>query len=209
MTKNTSADHDFDEELEKLAASLAADAPDPAPTDVVDAEFVEPVDFAEPVVKDAEELLAERTLDLQRLQAEYINYKRRVDRDRDMARQRGIDAVLTDLLPVLDGIEAARAHGELTAGAVMLADEVEKLATKYGLTAFGEPDEPFNPHVHDALMYIDKPGYPVDTVAQVFQKGYQLGDRVVRPARVGVAAADPASPVDPTPPAEPDDPAQS
>jgi molecular chaperone GrpE len=98
--------------------------------------------------------------------------------------------VVADLLPVLDGIEAAKAHQEMTEGALMLADEVAKVAAKYGLTAFGEEGDPFDPHIHDALMHIDKPGYPVASVAQVFQRGYAIGDRVIRPARVGVADAD-------------------
>ena len=140
--------------------------------------------------KTTEELLEERTADLQRLQDEYVNYKRRVDRDRDLARQRGIEAVLVDLLPMLDGIDAAKAHDELTGGAAMLADEVTKIASKYGLEGFGEEGDEFDPHVHEALMRVDKPGYSVESVAQVFQRGYKIGERVVRPARVGVADAE-------------------
>ncbi|MDR0489262.1 MAG: nucleotide exchange factor GrpE [Propionibacteriaceae bacterium] len=148
--------------------------------------------------KTVEELLEERTTDLQRLQAEYVNYKRRVDRDRDQARQRGIEAVLVDLLPMLDGIDAAKAHDELTGGAAMLSEEVSKVASKYGLESFGEEGDEFDPHVHEALMRIDKPGYPVESVAQIFQRGYKIGERVVRPARVGVADADEsATPVAP------------
>jgi len=141
-------------------------------------------------------LLAERTADLQRLQAEYVNYKRRVDRDRDVARQRGIEAVLSDLLPVLDGIDAARAHGELGQGAAMLADELAKVTGKYGLSAYGLPGEPFDPHVHEALMHINQPGFPPGSVSQVFQRGYALGGRVIRPARVGVCDGEPAGAAD-------------
>lgn len=194
MTDKTDSEHDWDDELKDLVDGIMADAAE-APADVVDAETtLSPDEAAEPTIdKDTTELLAERTLDLQRLQAEYINYKRRVDRDRDLARQRGVEAVLADLLPVLDGIDAARAHGELTSGAEMMADEVAKVAAKYGLTSFGETDDPFDPHIHDALMQIEKPGYPVASVAQVFQKGYAIGERVIRPARVGVAEASEAS----------------
>ena len=199
MTDNT----DWDDELKDLVDGLMNDAAE-VPGDLVDSldsldSLDSPADLGgptgptgptPPADKDMAELLAERTADLQRLQAEYINYKRRVERDRDLARQRGIEAVLVDLLPVLDGIAAARAHGELTEGESMLANEVAKVATKYGLTAYGAPGDPFDPHIHEALMHIDQPGYPVTSVAQVFQPGYSIRQRVIRPARVGVAEAD-------------------
>ena len=92
-----------------------------------------------------QELLAERTADLQRLQAEYVNYKRRVDRDRHVARSRGIEAVVVDLLPVLDSIEAARAHDELNEGAGLIADQIEKVSTKHGLVRYGAVGDPFDP----------------------------------------------------------------
>ena len=191
MTDNTDA-HNWDDDLKDLVDGVLEDGAEDVPEDVVDmADTPEsPVQSEQPAEsgdKDIAELLAERTLDLQRLQAEYVNYKRRVDRDRNVAYQRGVEAVLTELLPVLDGIEAAKTHGELTGGAVMLADEVNKVAAKHGLVAYGEEGEPFNPHIHEALMTIDKPGYTVPSVAQVFQKGYSIGDKILRPARVGVA----------------------
>ena len=198
MTENSDAGRDWDDDLQNLVNGVLDDGREDVPEDVVDMGETgsEDAGDSQPVQsatgdKDIAELLAERTLDLQRLQAEYINYKRRVDRDRDVARQRGIESVLSDLLPVLDGIDAARAHGELTGGAAMLADEVAKVAGKYGLVSFGKEGDPFNPHLHEALMHMDKPGYPVQSVAQVFQKGYEIGERVIRPARVGVADADP------------------
>ncbi len=178
---------DWDAELEELVNDVEVEA-DSASTDAsAEDSSGEPSGKAD---LDLVELLNERTADLQRLQAEYINYKRRVDRDRDQARQRGIEAVLVDLLPVLDGIAAAEAHGELTSGAKMMADEIAKLAAKHGLVGFGQEGDVFDPHIHDALMRIDRPGYPVASVAQVFQRGYSIGDRVIRPARVGVADAD-------------------
>lgn len=140
-----------------------------------------------------EELVAERTADLQRLQAEYANYKKRVDRDRGLARTTGIEAVVTDLLPVLDSIEAAREHDELVGGFKLVADELEKLATKYGLEVYGEVGEVFDPQVHEALMHMPYPGEEEITetvVSAVMQKGVKLNDRVLRPARVGVADPD-------------------
>ncbi|MCL1907554.1 MAG: nucleotide exchange factor GrpE [Propionibacteriaceae bacterium] len=179
-------DHDWDEELNNLISGMGAS--DDAPSNTGETSDVPVEEVAEP--KTPEQLLEERTADLQRLQAEYVNYKRRVDRDRDLARRRGIEAVLVDLLPMLDGIDAARAHDELTGGALMLAEEVAKVATKYGLEGFGAEGDEFDPHIHEALMHMDKPGYAVDSVAEIFQRGYRIGDRIVRPARVGVASAD-------------------
>ncbi len=145
----------------------------------------EPVAAAK--IAELEELVAERTLDLQRLQAEYANYKKRVDRDRALARQGGIESVVLDLLPVLDSIEAAREHDELTGGFKLVAEELERLTAKYGLTVYGEVGEPFDPNVHDALMQVPMAGVEVTTVSAVMQKGVRLNDRVLRPARVGVA----------------------
>ena len=142
----------------------------------------------DPAVAELEALIAERTTDLQRLQAEYVNYKKRVDRDRDLARQAGVESVLGDCLPVLDAISLAKQHDDLAGGFKMVVDELEKITAKHGLIAFGEVGEPFDPNLHDALMTIPMPEpVAVTTVSQVMQQGYQLNGRVIRPARVGVA----------------------
>jgi molecular chaperone GrpE len=135
-----------------------------------------------------EALVAERTADLQRLQAEYVNYKKRVDRDRDLARQAGVERVLTDFLPVLDSIALAKQHDDVAGGFKLVADELEKVTTRHGLVAFGEVGDAFDPVRHDALMAVpmDEP-VEVVTVSQVMQQGYELGGRVIRPARVAVA----------------------
>ena len=132
--------------------------------------------------------LGERTADLQRLQAEYVNYKKRVDRDRDLARQAGVERVLTDFLPVLDSIALAKQHDDVAGGFKLVADELEKVTTRHGLVAFGEVGDAFDPVRHDALMAVpmDEP-VEVVTVSQVMQQGYELGGRVIRPARVAVA----------------------
>ena len=138
-----------------------------------------------------EALVAERTADLQRLHAEYVNYKKRVDRDRDVARQKGVEQVVNDLLPVLDAIDAARQHEEFEGGFRLVVDALEKVTGKYGLVAFGEVGEEFDPNVHEALMHMPLEGdHTTTVVSAVIQKGIRLGDRIVRPARVGVA--DPA-----------------
>ncbi|HET9873707.1 MAG TPA: nucleotide exchange factor GrpE [Propionibacteriaceae bacterium] len=131
--------------------------------------------------------LAERTADLQRLQAEYVNYKRRVDRDRDLARSAGVEGVLRDLLSVLDDVRSARLHEELSAGFKAVAEEVERVAGKYGLESFGEKGDAFNPHIHEALLHAHLEGIDGPTCVEILQPGYRIKDKVVRPARVAVA----------------------
>jgi len=142
--------------------------------------------------QDANELLAaERLADLQRLQAEYANYRKRVDRDRATSRDLAIASMVESLLPVLDDIHLARQHGDLEAGPLAsIADKLEATLAKYGVERFGEPGAAFDPAVHDALMHVEEElaeGTEVTTVVGVLQPGYRIGDRVVRPARVSVA----------------------
>ena len=135
-------------------------------------------------------VVEERTLDLQRLQAEYANYKKRVDRDRALSRQAGIENVVLDLLPVLDSVEAAREHDELVGGFKLVADELAKVTAKYGLESFGAVGDPFDPRLHEALMRMPMPDateVAEATVSAVMQKGVLLHERILRPARVGVA----------------------
>lgn len=141
-----------------------------------------------------ESLVAERTEDLQRLQAEYVNYKKRVDRDRAQARQSGIDAVLRALMPVFDAIAAAREQGELTGGFKLTADELTKMTTGFGFEAFGIPGDEFDPRLHEALMQEPVPGSGEMTLKTVLQSGYRIGDQVIRPARVIVAVPDGSEP---------------
>ena len=131
--------------------------------------------------------LAERTNDLQRLQAEYVNYKRRVDRDRDQARKVTIENVVKDLLPVLDDLRSAREHDELTGAFKAVGEEVERITGKYGLESFGTKGDPFDPHIHEALLHAHAEGIDGPTCVEILQPGYKIGDRVLRPARVAVA----------------------
>jgi len=146
--------------------------------------------------------LAERTADLQRLQAEYVNYKRRVDRDRDLARKVAIEAFIKDLLPVLDDLRSAREHDELTGAFKAVGEQVERITGKYGLESFGEKGDPFDPHIHEALLHAHADGIDGPTCMEILQPGYRIGERVLRPARVAVAepnepAAEPAVEVAP------------
>jgi molecular chaperone GrpE len=134
----------------------------------------------------AQTALAERTLDLQRLQAEYLNYKRRVDRDRELIRQNAVFAVLQNLLPVLDDLDRAREHGELEGGFKAVADSLERTVSGLGLTKYGAPGEEFDPTMHEALMHGHSAEVTTTTVDVVAQAGYRIGDRVVRAAKVTV-----------------------
>ncbi len=137
------------------------------------------------------DLAAERLADLQRLQAEYVNYRKRVERDRDVARESAVASVLEALLPVMDDVHLARQHGDLEGGPfAAIADKLETVLGRAGLQRFGEPGEAFDPAVHEALMHTQAElaeGTDVTTVVQVLQPGYKVGDRVLRAARVAVA----------------------
>jgi molecular chaperone GrpE len=131
--------------------------------------------------------LAERTADLQRLQAEYANYRKRVERDRVAVREQALANVLGEMLPVLDDIGRAREHGELTGGFKSVADSLEAAMAKLGLVSYGEDGDPFDPNLHEALMHSYSPDVTEPTCVRVLQPGYKIGDRTLRPARVAVA----------------------
>ncbi len=133
--------------------------------------------------------IGELTGDLKRLQAEYLNYKRRVDRDRDLVVQNARLSVLNGLLPVLDDIERAREHEELSGGFRAVAEGLERVVSGAGLERFGAPGDEFDPRLHEALSHgYAEPGQEVTTTTcqHVVQAGYQFGERVVRPAKVVV-----------------------
>jgi molecular chaperone GrpE len=136
---------------------------------------------------DAEARLAERTADLQRLQAEYANYRKRVDRDRAAVREQAVASVLTGLLPVLDAIDQAREHGELSGGFKSVADSLASAVGKLGLVAYGEKGDAFDPKIHEALTHTYSPDVTEDTCVEIFQPGYKVGEKILRPARVAVA----------------------
>ena len=179
------------------AAPSSAEAGSPSAGGAVDAEAAE---GAAEVPGEIEQALAERTADLQRLQAEYLNYKRRVDRDREAVKEGATASVLTSLLPVLDDIGRARDHGELVGGFKAVAESFERIVGGLGLEAFGSEGDEFDPRIHEALMhnYDDEVDKPV--AKAVLQVGYRLGDRVVRPARVAVVEPTGSTdvPLDPT-----------
>ena len=136
--------------------------------------------------------VAERTADLQRLQAEFLNYKRRVERDRELIRENSTYAVLAPITEVLDTIDRAREHAPLEDGFKAVADQLERIVAGLGLSKFGEVGDPFDPTIHEALSHIgEDPEVKVTTCKVIAKAGYRIGDRVVRAAQVLVV--DPAS----------------
>ncbi|WP_093799900.1 nucleotide exchange factor GrpE [Streptomyces sp. Wb2n-11] len=137
--------------------------------------------------------LNERTADLQRLQAEYQNYRRRVERDRVTVKEIAVANLLSELLPTLDDIGRAREHGELVGGFKSVAESLETVAAKMGLQQFGKEGEPFDPTIHEALMHSYAPDVEETTCVAILQPGYRIGERTIRPARVAVAEPQPGA----------------
>ena len=131
--------------------------------------------------------VATLTADLQRVQAEYANYRKRVDRDRASTTEFAFAAVLMELLPVLDDLDRAGEHGELTGGFKAVADRINAIVEKLGLTKFSEAPVAFNPEIHEALMHETSKDVTQPTAIKILQPGYKFKERVIRPARVAVA----------------------
>jgi len=140
-------------------------------------------------IEEIDEVLS-LTADLQRLQAEYANYRKRVERDREVTRDRAVADVMMELIPVLDDLERARGHGELEGGFKAVAEQLERLAAKFGLERFGDAGVEFNPAIHEALTHSVSEDVETTTAIEILQPGYRLKERTLRPARVAVA--DPA-----------------
>ena len=134
--------------------------------------------------------VATLTSDLQRLQAEYANYRKRVERDRSLAHEMAIGAVLTELLALLDDVDRAESHGELMGGFKAVADQLNTIVSRIGLEKYGVEGEVFDPQIHEALMHDTSADVAVPTASKILQPGYKYKERVLRPARVSVT--DPA-----------------
>ena len=145
-------------------------------------EVVEPGQEADPV--------ATLTSDLQRLQAEYANYRKRVERDRAVAHESAVGAVLTELLALLDDVDRADQHGELSGGFKAVADQLNSITSRIGLEKYGTEGEAFDPQIHEALMHDESANVAVATASKILQPGYKYKERILRPARVAVT--DPA-----------------
>ena len=131
--------------------------------------------------------LDERTTDLQRVTAEYANYRKRVDRDRTLVGEQATGAVLSALLPVLDDIDRAREHGDLVGPFSSVAEQLTAALTKFGLTPFGAKGDAFDPTRHEAVAHLTSAEVTEPTCIDVMRRGYLLGERLLRPALVAVA----------------------
>jgi molecular chaperone GrpE len=126
------------------------------------------------------------TNDLQRLQAEYANYRKRVERDRSLAYELAIGSVLTSLLALLDDVDRAEQHGELIGGFKAVADQLNAITARIGLEKYGTEGEAFDPQIHEALMHDMSSDVAVATASKILQPGYKYKERILRPARVSV-----------------------
>ena len=153
-------------------------------SDAVDEVLSQAQEIADPIVT--------LTADLQRLQAEYANYRKRVDRDRSVAAEFSIAAVLAELLPVLDDLDRAAEHGELTGGFKAVADRITATVERLGLTKFADAPVAFNPEIHEALTHEMSKDVSEPTASKILQPGYKFKERVIRAARVAVTDPEPA-----------------
>ncbi|WP_019870278.1 nucleotide exchange factor GrpE [Salinispora oceanensis] len=131
--------------------------------------------------------LDERTRDLQRVTAEYANYRKRVDRDRALVTEQATGSVLAALLPILDDLDRAREHGDLVGPFGSVAEQLTTALGKFGLTQFGAEGDPFDPTQHEAVTHQTSAEVTEPTCVQVMRRGYLVGERLLRPALVGVA----------------------
>jgi molecular chaperone GrpE len=131
--------------------------------------------------------MEERTRDLQRITAEYANYRKRVERDRGLVAEQATGNVLGALLPVLDDLDRAREHGDLVGPFAAVAEQLLAATGKFGLTAFGEKGDPFDPTRHEAVAHLTSAEVSEPTCVDVLRRGYLLGERLLRPAMVAVA----------------------
>ncbi|QEE60282.1 nucleotide exchange factor GrpE [Salinibacterium sp. dk2585] len=170
------------EDLEEAADGLLeAEGPDVETSlDDADLSFLE---------QNANDLAAERLADLQRLQAEYANYRKRVDRDREVNRLQAAQDLVASLLPVLDDLDLAESHGDLQEGGpfALIAQKLRTTLEKTGLERLGAKDDEFDPNLHEAIAQIPNPDVTVMTVLDVHKVGYRMGDRLLRAAQVAVA----------------------
>jgi molecular chaperone GrpE len=167
--------------------SKDADSPD-SPDEPDEAEVLSEEDQA--LLADAEkDLVAEMRNDMLRAQAELVNFRQRVERDRQTNRDAVIVEVIRSMLPALDDLDRAEQHGDLSEGSplALVAQKIRGGFEKYGLKKVGEKGEPFDPAKHEAVVQVPTPDATEQTVADVIEQGYQLGDRLVRPAKVAVA----------------------
>jgi len=166
-------------------------------SDMEAAGTAQPVDVETP--DEGARQLAERTEDLQRVTAEYANYRRRVERDRVLVVDQAAERFAGQLFPIVDDIERARDHGDLTGAFKVVADRVLGLLDGLGVTSFGQAGDPFDPSLHEAVIHDTSSEVSVPTATTVLRQGFRRGDRILRTAMVAVTdpefpAAQPGTP---------------
>src|SRR3954468_6540655 len=185
-------------EVRTPAGTQPAGAP-PGPRGDQMSEHETPVATEAPVQTgdgDLAKQLAERTEDLQRVTAEYANYRRRVDRDRSLVADQAAERFAAQLFPIVDDIQRARDHGDLEGPFKVVADRVLGLLEGLGATSFGTTGDPFDPSLHEAVMHDTSPAVDYPMATTVLRQGYRRGERVLRTAMVAVT--DPAAAEAPT-----------
>lgn len=157
----------------------------------IDPDTLQPRESAAEVKQDSapeeKDPVQELTNDLQRITAEYANYRKRVERDRELIQELATASVLDQLIPILDDIERAKEHGDLTGTFATVAENLLNLTKKLGLTRFGEVNEEFDPTLHEALSTVESEEHQVQTVTTVYQSGYKIKEKILRPAKVVVS----------------------
>ncbi len=174
---------------EEAAAERAGETTGSADAAESAEELTDPLSEAMATISSLEEQLARARADHYNLQQEYNGYVRRSKQEGVQRREEGISAVIETLLPVLDDIELARQHGDLSGPTGLIAEKVEQsLLTNYGVERFGAVGDEFDPQIHEALMHETSAEATSETVGTLIQPGYRLGDKVLRAARVGVVS---------------------
>ena len=166
-------------------ADLTSDEAEQVIAAEIDA-IAEEVNEAVEGVRSESDLISDLTRDLQRLQAEYSNYRKRVERDRSLAHEIAVASVLTEMLPILDDLDRAASHNELSGGFKAVADQITAITNRIGLIRYGEAPAEFDPNIHDAMLHETSSEVKETTVTAILQPGYRFKERILRPARVTV-----------------------
>ena len=184
MTKDFENEVPGDEGSDATASGPDSQEDELTVDDILDAPQTDEAAVAEASDEDKDLLL-----DLKRVQAEYANYRRRTEEQREVEVARAKGAVAKGLLPVLDDLDRAEQHGDLAEGTAFstIAQKLRSTLERFGLVSFGEKGESFDPQVHEAIAQVPVPGTEQDTVLDVIERGYRLGDVELRPAKVAVA----------------------
>lgn len=167
------------------SADLTGDEAEQVIAAEIDA-LAEEVNEAVEGVRSESDLISDLTTDLQRLQAEYSNYRKRVERDRSLAHEIAVASVLTEMLPILDDLDRAASHNELSGGFKAVADQITAITNRIGLIRYGEAPAEFDPNIHDAMLHETSSEVKETTVTAILQPGYRFKERILRPARVTV-----------------------